>query len=84
MDVLQWVFIIGIAIIIISFILVLYYLFQTLYVGKNIRKQNNNGKRKRKSLLAQLKVKRKKHIQKMLVFLILGILAGAGSAYVTY
>lgn len=84
MDVLQWVFIIGIAITIISFILVLYYLFQALYLGKNIRRQNNNGKRKRKSLLAKLKVKRKKHIQKLLVFLILGILAGAGSAYVTY
>ncbi|MFI3729208.1 hypothetical protein [Vagococcus fluvialis] len=48
MDVLQWVFIIGIAITIISFILVLYYLFQALYVGKNIRKQNNKGKRKKK------------------------------------
>lgn len=84
MGVLQWVFIIEVAITIISFILVLYYAFQILYVGKKIKKQNNNGKRKRKSILNKLKTKRKKHNKKLLVFLILGILLGTGSAYVSY
>lgn len=89
MEILQWIFIIGVAITIIFIIFILYFFFSFINQGKQISKEENRGqgrrkRKKQKRLLEELYLKRKISVRNMFFSFLLAMVFGLGSGYVTY
>lgn len=90
MEILQWAFIVGISLAIISLIFILYFIASFISQGKGIKKAQpikTKNKRKKKKLaneLDKMKVKRKKARRNIIIFLLLAVSFAGGSYYITY
>lgn len=85
MEVLQWIFIIGVAITIISIIFVLYFLLYFVNQTRKLKKiQTKRNSKKQKRLIKDLQQTKKSAIKKILGFTAFAILVGSLSGYTTY
>lgn len=90
MEILQWIFIIGVAITIISIIFACYFLFYLINQIRKIKKEkqkkvpNKRHRKKQKRYIEEMHLKKNSAIKKLLGFTLLAILVGALSGYVTY
>lgn len=90
MDVLQWVFLVGVSLAILSLILTLYFVVSFFAQGKKIKKMAGTrikNKRKKKKIMTQLslmKKQKKKVGRNILIFSMVSLLSSGASYYVTY
>ena len=85
MEILQWVFMIGVAITIIFLIFSIYNLVMSFIKSRNIKKiEVDSRQRKKKKLIMRLKKEKKRNLFQFILFFLVAIATGTGSAYVTY
>ena len=87
MEILQWIFLIGVAITIISVIFSVYFLFSFINHSRVMKKESqkkSKSQRKKRKRLKALSHKRKQSLRSMIVFLMVSVAMGAVSGYTTY
>ncbi|MFW8052402.1 hypothetical protein [Vagococcus fluvialis] len=85
MDILQWLFIIGVAITIIFLICSVYFFITFIMSKSNIKKTGTASKQKKaKKRISRLKKQKNKALIRGITCLLLGAMVGSLSAYVTY
>lgn len=81
MSKLQWIFIGSVSVTLLSFIFFLYFFISSIFISKKVKQKS---KVQDGITDQQLRHRMKKHITKTLIFLMLMLVSGSGSAYIAY